>query len=108
MPRPPGGTPGRWWDPFSGLATPSNETYQKLAKLDDFLLNYIFKLNLRPFFVKIWKNKFFTEKSKGHNNEKMEEFWQDLCFKSSIVSYITSLGYSRVVSMNNISGKLLK
>ena len=38
------------------LATPGNERYQKLAKSENFLLNKIFKSNLRPFFVKNQKN----------------------------------------------------
>ena len=52
---PPGGTPESS-DPISEPATPGNETYQKLAKSENFLLNKIFKSNLRPFFVKNQKN----------------------------------------------------
>ena len=52
---PPGGTPVGW-DPFSEPATPGDETYQKLAKSEKFLLNKISKSNLRPFFVKNQKN----------------------------------------------------
>ena len=55
MPGPPGGTPGES-DPISEPATPVNETYEKLAKSESFLLYKIFKSNLRPFFAKNQKN----------------------------------------------------
>ena len=39
---PPGGAPEKS-DPFSEPTTPGNETYQKLAKSENFLFNQIFK-----------------------------------------------------------------